>query len=95
MYIIHVCITTVIAGCVLGLAMLAILITIAAFLIVTKSKKTGRTTERIHPDAAEEEGSDDETDGFKKRAPTRTSDEKEKLLRQRMQKGKQSARTKK
>ena len=95
MYIIHVCIVTVIAGCVLGLVILAILIIIAAFLIVTKSKRTDRTTERIHPDAAEEEGPDDEIDGIKKHAPTHTSDEQERLLRQRVQRGERSARTKK
>ena len=84
-----------IAGCVPGLAVLAVLIIIAAFLIISKCRRTGRRAERIQPDAAEEEGPDDETDGIKKRAPTRISDEKEKLLRQRVQKGEQSARTKK
>ena len=82
-----------IAGCVSGLMiiLLAILVFIAvcAFLITRKDrrlfKRTHRGAERIHPDAAAEVPDEEvQHDGVKKRALTYTSDEQERLLRQRI-----------
>ena len=80
--------TAVIAGCVSGLMMLAILVFVAvcAFLITRKGRHLFRRThhgaERIRPDSTEVP--DEEHDGVRKRAPTHTSDEQERLLRQRI-----------
>ena len=82
--------SAVIAGSVsTGVVILALLVVIAVSLCVfliskrnRKYKRTGYEVERVHPDAVEDDERDDETDRVK-RTPAHTSDEQERLLRQR------------